>query len=135
MTTSTELTPARARARRNDRKWALIRWASPLVLLVLWQLGSAVGLIPQDVLPAPSLIVEAGIEVVENGQLADALRVSGVRVIEGLLLGGILGVGVIITEARGAVNVDILGRFAFDDPLCHKPAHAAREFIDEFDKL
>ena len=92
MTTSTELTPARARARRNDRKWALIRWASPLVLLVLWQLGSAVGLIPQAVLPAPSLIVEAGIEVVENGQLADALRVSGVRVIEGLLLGGILGV-------------------------------------------
>ena len=92
MTTSTELTPARARARRNDRKWAVIRWASPLVLLVLWQLGSAVGLIPQAVLPAPSLIVEAGIEVVENGQLADALRVSGVRVIEGLLLGGILGV-------------------------------------------
>ena len=92
MTTSTELTPARARARRNDRKWAFIRWASPLVLLILWQLGSAIGLIPQDVLPAPSLIVEAGIEVIENGQLADALRVSGVRVIEGLLLGGILGV-------------------------------------------
>ena len=34
----------------------LIRLASPLVLLALWQLGSALGLIPQDVLPAPSLI-------------------------------------------------------------------------------
>ena len=63
-----------------------------MVLLALWQLGSALGLIPQDVLPAPSLIVEAGVELIENGQLADALRVSGIRVVEGLLLGGVLGV-------------------------------------------
>ena len=76
----------------RQRKWALIRLASPIVLLALWQLGSAVGLIPQDVLPAPSLILEAGIELIENGQLADALGVSGIRVIEGLLLGGFLGV-------------------------------------------
>ena len=92
MTTSTLAAAPTAPGRRNDRKWAVIRWASPLVLLGLWQLGSALGLIPQDVLPAPSLIVEAGIELVENGQLADALGVSGVRVVEGLLLGGILGV-------------------------------------------
>ncbi len=84
-------TPA-ANSRWGQRKWGLIRLASPLVLLGLWQLGSALGLIPQDVLPAPSLIVEAGIELIENGQLADALRVSGIRVIEGLLLGGFLGV-------------------------------------------
>ena len=58
----------------------------------MWQIGSALGLIPQDVLPAPSLILEAGVELVENGQLADALRVSGVRVVEGLLLGGVIGV-------------------------------------------
>ena len=93
VTTPTELAHAPAtRARRSDRKWTLIRWASPLILLALWQLGSAIGLIPQDVLPAPSLIAEAGVEVIENGQLGDALRVSGVRVVEGLLLGGILGV-------------------------------------------
>nr|WP_134055086.1 ABC transporter permease [Mycolicibacterium litorale] len=77
--------------RRGDRKWTLIRWASPLVLLALWQVGSALGLIPQDVLPAPSLIVEAGIELIANGQLADALRVSGIRVVEGLLLGSTVG--------------------------------------------
>ena len=93
MTTPTELAAAPTiPGRRSDRKWTAIRLASPLVLLALWQLGSALGLIPQDVLPAPSLIVEAGVELIENGQLADALRVSGVRVIEGLLLGGFLGV-------------------------------------------
>jgi sulfonate transport system permease protein len=93
VTTPTELAAAPTiPRRRSDRKWTVIRWASPFVLLALWQLGSAIGLIPQDVLPAPSLILEAGVELIENGQLADALGVSGVRVIEGLLLGGVLGV-------------------------------------------
>lgn len=83
--------PAANQARRQ-RKWAAIRLASPVLLLLLWQLLSAVGLIPQDVLPAPSLILEAGVELIRNGQLAEALHVSGIRVVEGLVLGGLLGV-------------------------------------------
>jgi sulfonate transport system permease protein len=72
------VTPAlAANSRLRQRKWGLIRLASPLALLGVWQLGSALGLIPQDVLPAPSLILEAGVELIENGQLADALAVSG----------------------------------------------------------
>ncbi|TDL08174.1 ABC transporter permease [Mycolicibacterium obuense] len=77
---------------RGQRRWVLIRLASPFVLLALWQIGSAIGLIPQDVLPAPSLIAEAGVELLRTGQLADALAVSGVRVVEGLLLGGVVGI-------------------------------------------
>ncbi len=77
---------------RAQQKWGLIRLASPFVILALWQTGSAFGLIPQDVLPAPSLIAEAGIELIRNGQLVDALAVSGIRVLEGLLLGGVIGV-------------------------------------------
>jgi sulfonate transport system permease protein len=84
--------PPASKSRWGQRKWGLIRLASPLLLLGLWQLGSALGLIPQDVLPAPSLIVEAGIELIKNGQLADALGVSGIRVIEGLILGGFVGI-------------------------------------------
>ncbi|WP_193048358.1 ABC transporter permease [Mycolicibacterium baixiangningiae] len=92
LTSSASTLPAAPTTRHADRKWTLIRWASPLVLLALWQVGSAAGLIPQDVLPAPSLIVEAGIELIGNGQLADAIRVSGIRVVEGLLLGSTVGV-------------------------------------------
>jgi sulfonate transport system permease protein len=84
-------TPALGRARQ--RTWVMIRLASPLVLLVIWQIGSALGLISQDVLPAPSLIAEAGVELIRNGQLFDALHVSGTRVIQGLVLGGLVGVG------------------------------------------
>jgi sulfonate transport system permease protein len=81
-----------ANGRLRQRKLAFIRLASPVALLIVWQVGSALGLIPQHVLPAPSLIAQAGAELVENGQLADALRVSGIRVLEGLLLGGFVGV-------------------------------------------
>lgn len=90
-TVTTVATRAAGRPRRQ-RTWALVRLASPIVLLALWQLASALGILPQDVLPAPSLIAEAGVEVIENGQLADALGVSGLRVLEGLLLGGVVGV-------------------------------------------
>lgn len=82
----------RTKSVRGERKWGFVRLASPVVLLLLWQLGSALGLIPQDVLPAPSLIAEAGVELIGNGQLADALRVSGIRVVEGLLVGSVVGV-------------------------------------------
>src|SRR3978361_2116556 len=76
----------------RQRKWGVVRWISPIALLALWQLGSALGVIPADVLPAPSLIAEAGVELVRSGELSDALRGSGIRVLEGLLLGGVLGV-------------------------------------------
>ncbi|KRE28775.1 ABC transporter permease [Mycobacterium sp. Soil538] len=85
------LAPAAPRP-RAQRRWMLIRLASPFAVLALWQIGSALRLIPQDVLPAPSLIAEAGVELIGTGQLADALAVSGVRVVEGLLLGGMVGV-------------------------------------------
>ncbi|OHV03842.1 ABC transporter permease [Mycobacterium talmoniae] len=86
-------TPTLVSTLRPRSAWAAMRVVSPVALLVVWQLGSALGVIPQNVLPAPSLIAEAGWELLRDGQLADALRVSGARVAEGLLLGGLIGTG------------------------------------------
>jgi sulfonate transport system permease protein len=82
----------RSEAGRHHRNVAIIRFSSPVALLVLWQILSATGLIPQDVLPAPQLIFDAGLQLVRNGKLLEALEVSGLRVAEGLLLGGVVGV-------------------------------------------
>jgi len=76
----------------NTHRWNILRWSSPPALVVLWQLLSASGLIPGDVLPAPQLILDAGWQLIQNGKLVEALQVSGLRVIEGLLLGGCVGV-------------------------------------------
>jgi sulfonate transport system permease protein len=84
--------PANASGPWKRHKWSIIRLSSPVVLLALWQILSATGLIPQDVLPAPQLIFDAGLQLVRDGKLADALEVSGVRVLEGLALGGLIGV-------------------------------------------
>ncbi len=75
----------------DTHRWNILRWSSPLALVVLWQLLSAIGLIPGDVLPAPQLIFDAGWQLIQNGKLVEALEVSGLRVIEGLLLGGLPG--------------------------------------------
>jgi sulfonate transport system permease protein len=76
----------------DTHRWSIIRLSSPVALVMLWQLLSATGLIPQDVLPAPQLILDAGSQLIQNGKLAEALEVSGLRVVEGLLLGGLIGV-------------------------------------------
>jgi hypothetical protein len=85
----------------SQHRWALIRISSPVLLLALWQALAATGLIPQDVLPAPQLIFDAGLQLLRNGKLAEALEVSGVRVLQGLLLGGLIGValGAAVPEA------------------------------------
>lgn len=80
------------RDRIRARRWEIVRWSSPLAVLIIWQIGSAWGLIDPDILPAPQTIAEAGLELIGNGQLAAALQISGIRAAEGLLLGGIVGV-------------------------------------------
>ncbi len=79
------------RGRVHARRWEILRWLSPLAILILWQAGSAWGLIDPAILPAPQTIAEAGIELIGNGQLAEALRISGIRAAEGLFLGGVIG--------------------------------------------
>ncbi|MDQ1181832.1 ABC transporter permease [Rhodococcus sp. SORGH_AS_0301] len=82
----------RAQSWWQRHRWTVVRALSPVAILVLWQIASAAGVLSERVLPAPSLILDAGVELARNGELADALLVSGTRVIQGLVLGGVIGV-------------------------------------------
>jgi sulfonate transport system permease protein len=66
---------------------ALLRWLSPLALLGLWQLLSATGVLSPKDLAAPTTILTAAWDLVQNGQLPDALAVSLRRAALGLLVG------------------------------------------------
>ncbi|OZC45734.1 ABC transporter permease [Rhodococcoides fascians A21d2] len=93
-------------------RWTVLRVLSPVALLVLWQIASAAGVLSERVLPAPSLIFDAGLELLRNGELADALAISGTRVVQGLVLGGLIGV------ALGAlVGLSKLAEATVDPPL------------------
>jgi sulfonate transport system permease protein len=77
--------------RRRDRIRRLARWTSPLALLVIWQLASVTGLVPQDKLPPLDMIWRAALEVTQNGQLGDGLLVSLDRMATGLFAGALAG--------------------------------------------
>jgi sulfonate transport system permease protein len=101
----------RLRRRRGlnaiTRSTLLARAASPLALLVLWQVGSSRGVITERVLPAPSAIVRAGLETYRDGSLGDALRISTERVALGFALGAAAGValGILVGLSRLADHV------------------------------
>ncbi|MDV7195965.1 ABC transporter permease [Rhodococcus kroppenstedtii] len=96
--------PSRAPSWWQRRRWTVLRALSPVAILVLWQVASAAGVLSERVLPAPSLILDAGWQLTTSGELAHALAVSGTRVVQGLLLGGVIGVllGTIVGLSRFA---------------------------------
>ncbi|AQA21386.1 binding-protein-dependent transport system inner membrane component family protein [Rhodococcus sp. MTM3W5.2] len=89
-----------------------LRALAPLALLIAWQIGSKSGLLSERTLPAPSVVVAAGLEVYRSGALGDALLVSGQRVLLGFVLGAVLGVGLGIVAGLGR-----LGEYVIDPPL------------------
>jgi len=69
----------------------LVRWVSPLVLLLGWQLVSATGLVSSRKLPPLTTIWGAALEVARNGQLGDGLGVSLRRMLIGFVIGAAIG--------------------------------------------
>jgi sulfonate transport system permease protein len=75
------------------------RWLSPLLLLLLWELGSRTGLIPERTLAAPSAVIGTLIEMLISGELPSNLLVSFARVAAGLSIG--IGLGLVLALAAG----------------------------------
>lgn len=69
----------------------LLRWLSPVLLLVVWQLISSTGLVSAQKLPPLSTVWRAAVEVARNGQLGDGLVVSLRRMLIGFVIGAAIG--------------------------------------------
>ena len=68
------------------------RWMSPVLLLLLWELGSRTGVIPERILAAPSGVAVTFWAMLASGELASNLAVSLVRALAGLGFGLVIGV-------------------------------------------
>jgi sulfonate transport system permease protein len=75
------------------------RWASPVVLLLAWELASRTGLIPERTLAAPSAVVATLWTMLVSGELPQNLLVSFGRVGLGLAIG--VGAGVVLALLAG----------------------------------
>ncbi|HLS79691.1 MAG TPA: ABC transporter permease [Nocardia sp.] len=94
------------------RRPGFLRALAPVALLLVWQIVSSAGLVSPKKLPAPSVVLDAGIEIWRSGQLADALLVSGQRALWGFLLGAGLALILGTVAALGTI-----GEYVLDPPL------------------
>jgi sulfonate transport system permease protein len=69
------------------------RWLSPIVLLLAWELGSRIGLIPERTLAAPSSVIATLFGMIQSGELPRNLLVSFGRAATGLAIGVTIGTG------------------------------------------
>jgi sulfonate transport system permease protein len=74
-------------------------WVVPIVLLILWQLLADAGLIATRVLPAPTEIFKAGLQLAASGELLRNVQISTWRALVGFLIGG--GIGLFLGVLNG----------------------------------
>ncbi len=67
------------------------RWISPIALLLVWELGSRTGLIPERTLAAPSAVIATMLGMIRSGELPANLLVSFGRAMVGLAIGVTIG--------------------------------------------
>jgi sulfonate transport system permease protein len=77
----------------------IIPWLVPLSVLLAWQLGSDLGVIQANVLPAPSAVATAGWHLARSGELWTNIEISAARALLGFAIGG--GIGFAFGMANG----------------------------------
>ncbi len=81
----------------------------PIAVLLLWQLASVTGLLPPQLLAAPSTALVTGYELWQDGSLTRHLLASAVRAYTGLVLGVVLGLVLALASGltrTGEVAID-----------------------------
>ncbi|MEV1046404.1 ABC transporter permease [Streptomyces sp. NPDC049916] len=110
--TPPELEPIVPASARRTRLRAVPRWlrrtVGPLLLLALWQVFSATGVLHPDVLASPGTIARAGADLVADGTLPAAMGVSLQRVVVGLLLGGLTGTALALVSGLSRLGEDLV---------------------------
>lgn len=69
----------------------VIPWIVPFLLLVCWQSFSALGFIPERVLPSPLSVLQVALTLLSTGELYDHISISLGRALSGFLIGGLIG--------------------------------------------
>lgn len=85
-------------------------WMSVIVLLAAWQIADVLDVLNPNVLPGPMAIFQSAWELTATGALGSALLASLPRVVIGLSLGILIGVGFGLLAAFSRVGADLIDR-------------------------
>jgi sulfonate transport system permease protein len=80
----------------------------PLVLVGLWCLGSATGMLDERTLSAPWTVVETGKQLIADGKLQDNVVTSFQRAALGLLFGTLAGVALALVSGLSRVGESLI---------------------------
>ncbi|MFI1920177.1 ABC transporter permease [Nocardia sp. NPDC020380] len=86
--------------------WA--RLVSPVVLVVIWQLAGATGVLPERLLASPLTVVQTAVDLVRDGTLTSAIRVSLQRAALGFVIGAVAGVALALVSGLSRVGEILL---------------------------
>lgn len=98
----------RPAAPRKGPPRALRRAAGPILLVALWQLASMTGVLPAEVLAAPSTVIGSASDLLATGELQSAIVVSLQRVLAGLAIGGSIGILLAVTAGLTRLGEDLV---------------------------
>ncbi|MBB3224019.1 ABC transporter permease [Pseudoduganella umbonata] len=73
--------------------WRWSAWTSPLLLLAVWSLATALGWAPEQILVSPLRVLRTAWELALSGELAMHLEVSLLRLLGGFAIGAVTGIG------------------------------------------
>jgi sulfonate transport system permease protein len=91
---------------------SLGRWASPIALLLLWELGSQTGVIPARILAPPHVVAQTLWSMTISGELPGNIIVSLGRAAAGLVIGVVVGSFMAIVSGMSKP-----GELAVDPPM------------------
>ncbi|MFF1894162.1 ABC transporter permease [Streptomyces sp. NPDC058228] len=110
--TAVELEPVVPESARGSRLRSvprpLRRAIGPVLLLALWQVLSATGVLHPDVLASPGTIARAGSDLIADGTLPSAMGISLQRVAVGLVLGGVVGTALALVSGLSRLGEDLV---------------------------
>ncbi|MFC8261387.1 ABC transporter permease [Streptomyces sp. NPDC057291] len=110
--TAVELEPVVPESARGSRLRSvprpLRRAIGPVLLLALWQVLSATGVLHPDVLASPGTIARAGSDLIADGTLPSAMGISLQRVAAGLVLGGVVGTALALASGLSRLGEDLV---------------------------
>ncbi len=75
----------------QPRVKALLPWAFPALIILIWQILSTLGMIPTRVMPAPLSVITAAINLARTGELFTNIGISALRAGTGFIIGGSIG--------------------------------------------
>ena len=81
-----------------------IGWVLPVLVIAGWEIASRAGVMPANVLPAPSAVAEAFWRLTLSGELIENIGVSTARALAGFAVGGSIGFALGLANGLSALS-------------------------------